>query len=238
MKKPNKKATTYWLYGRHAVLAACANPQRHVRRVWFSGRVRPEGVSEAIPAQAVEPVQLHKVCGKEAVHQGIAAEVDPLNPPDLSELAQSGARLWLLDRVSDPHNIGAMMRTAAAFGIAALILPRDHAPGESAVMAKAACGALEQVPLVPVTNLSKAMQELKTQGFWLIGLDGQAKDPVSRLKEFRPQAVVFGAEGSGLRRLTRESCDMLLSIPIRPEMESLNVSNAAAIIGYIGYETN
>ena len=135
--------------------------------------------------------------------------------------------------MTDPHNIGAMLRTASAFGFGALVLPKDGAPGESAVMAKAACGALERVPMLSVTNLSQAIKSMKSAGYWLAGMDGSAREDVSKLAEYSPLGLVMGAEGAGLRRLSAESCDLLVKIPIAAQMESLNVSNAAAIAMFV-----
>lgn len=229
MAKKSQKTGTYWLYGRHAVQAACENSQRSLRRVYYSAKQRPDWLAAKISAERREPDALQRMLGTDAVHQGIAAEVDPLDQPHLEELLPTKAPLLLLDQITDPHNIGAMLRSAAAFGVGALVLPKDGSPGESAVMAKAACGALERVPLVSVTNLAQAMKTMKDAGYWLVGMDGTARETVSKLRDYRPVGLVMGAEGKGVRRLTADSCDVMVKIPISGAMESLNVSNAAAV---------
>ncbi len=227
----------YWLYGRHAVAAALANPARRILRLWLTsaGEERLGDAGRTLPVTRVDGEQLARVLGEEAVHQGIAAEVMPLESAAIEDvLAAAGADavLLVLDQVTDPHNVGAILRSAAAFGAAAILLARDHAPTEGATMAKTACGALETVPLVYVTNLVRALEETKRAGFWVVGLDGEAKTALHDHAMQGKRAVVLGAEGKGLRRLTVEACDLLAKLPIRPQMESLNVSNAAAIALY------
>lgn len=229
--KPSKKSGTYWLYGRHAVQSACENPQRQIRRLLYSGKQAPAWAN--CPAESATGQQIERIVGADAVHQGVIAEANPLAQPHLEELLPAQKPLLLLDQVTDPHNIGAMLRTAAAFGIGALVLPKDGAPSESAVMAKAACGALERIPLVSVTNLAQAMNAMKEAGYWLVGMDGQAKNSIDKIKEYKPLGLVMGAEGAGLRRLSAQTCDLLVKIPISSDMESLNVSNAAAIACYL-----
>jgi 23S rRNA (guanosine2251-2'-O)-methyltransferase len=231
MAKTTKKSSTYWLYGRHAVRAACDNPNRVIKRLLYSGKQQPDWARGK--AEPSDNAQLERIVGREAVHQGVVAEVDALAQPHLEELLPAKQPLLLLDQVTDPHNIGAMLRTAAAFGFGAVVLPKDGAPGESAVMAKAACGALERVPMLSVTNLTQAMKAMKSAGYWLAGMDGTAREEVRKLAEFSPLGLVMGAEGAGLRRLTAESCDLLVNIPIAAQMESLNVSNAAAIAMFV-----
>lgn len=228
------KSGTYWLYGRHAAQAALENPQRQVRRILVAARELPGWLPAAYraKAEAVEATQIARHVGEQAVHQGIALEVDPLAQPHLEELLPATPPLVLLDQISDPQNIGAMLRSAAAFGVRALVLPKDHAPGESAAMAKTASGALERVALISVTNLAQTMETLKEAGYWLAGLEAGGRADVEQLAQHRPLALVLGAEGRGLRRLTRERCDVLAHIPMRGGMESLNVSAAAAIAMY------
>ena len=231
MAKNAPKSGTYWLYGRHAVEAALSNPQRRVRRVLCAAKEIPNWL-QAVKPERVDAQQIDKRVGRDAVHQGVAAEVDPLDAPHISEIAATKQPVLMLDQVTDPHNIGAILRSAAAFGIAAVMVPKDHAPNESGVMAKAACGALEHVPLVPIGNLAQAIKELKKEDYWILGLDGEARESVDKAKNYQPLALVLGAEGKGMRRLTRELCDLLVKIPIDATMESLNVSNAAAIALY------
>lgn len=238
-KRPqqNKKpalANTYWLWGRHACGAALENDQRRVRRICAtpamaelldlrSDHPRPE----ILDAKAIE-----NYTGTEAVHQGIALEVFPLEPLDIEDILPNTRPLVILDQVTDPHNVGAILRSAAAFDAAAVVLPRDHAAPQGGVMARAAAGALDIVPLVYVTNLSRALGEIKEAGYWVVGLDGEATTEIGKAKLNSKTALVLGAEGKGMRRLTQDSCDILVKLPIHPQMESLNVSNAAAIALY------
>lgn len=229
----------YWLYGVHAVVAAMGNPGRRIRRLAFAG-----GVPEAVAAlhdkarhprpETLESKALSHLLPPEAVHQGVAALVEPLAGISLHEILENGVEkpLLLLDQVTDPHNVGAILRSAAAFGAGAVVLTEHHAPSEGAVMAKAASGALELVSLVYVSNLSQAMAEVKKAGYWVAGLDGEARQAMHEAKLSRNTALVLGAEGKGLRRLTAERCDLLVKLPIDPKMESLNVSNAAAVALY------
>jgi 23S rRNA (guanosine2251-2'-O)-methyltransferase len=230
-QKP-KRSLTYWMYGQHPCAAAAGNPERRIRRVvatkaadlsWLQGhQLRPE---------MMEGDKLARLLPEGAVHQGVACEVEPLDDIHLDQVTGRGG-LAVLDQITDPHNVGAILRSAAAFDIAALIMPKDHAPAESGVMAKAASGALELVPCVRVTNLASTLNELKEEGYWIAGLDAGGSKMVDAASEFNPLCLVLGAEGKGLRRLTAERCDIILSIPISKRMESLNVSNAAAIAFY------
>ena len=173
----------------------------------------------------------------DAVHQGIADHADPLPEPALGDLLdataeRAGAVLVILDQATDPRNVGAVMRSAAAFGCAGVVVHKHHAPPETGALAKTASGALETVPLVRAGNLSRAMNEIKEAGFWCIGLDGGAEETLAAVVPSGRTALVLGAEGAGLRRLTAETCDRLARIPISANMESLNLSNAAAIALY------
>lgn len=233
---------TYWLYGHHAVLAALGNPARAIRRVVATKNALPK-LAQWAGAHTIEEVDsrfLEKNLPDGAVHQGLAAEVAPLPRPDLHDILNVNPTrpLLLLDQVTDPHNIGAILRSAAAFDAEAIIITAHGAPAESAVMAKAASGALEMIPLVAVTNLSQAMELIKKAGYWVAGLDGEAKQTLAEAKLGQKTALVLGAEGRGLRRLTAERCDLLVRLPISPRMESLNVSNAAAVALYaLGFST-
>lgn len=222
----------YWLYGHHAVAAALANPRREVRRVLATKQAQTAlAVTAKVKPQPADASAIDKLLPKDAVHQGIAAEVLPLAPPALEEVL-GGKPLLMLDQVTDPHNVGAILRSAAAFGAGAVIVQDRHSPPEGGVMAKAASGALEVVPLVPVTNLSQALQQVKEAGYWCAGLDGDAPLPIHQAKLGPKTVLVLGAEGRGLRRLVGEHCDLLVKIPISGQMESLNVSNAAAVALY------
>lgn len=240
--KPDKmkqsRPGAYWLYGAHAVLSALENPQRVVHRVVATRNAMPK-LEGKLAARHPKPEEaearvFERLLPEGAVHQGLAIEVGALAQPHLSELladAPAGP-LLLLDQVSDPHNVGAILRSAAAFDVAAVIVTQHGAPLEGAVMAKAASGALELVPLVTVVNLSQAMEEIKKAGYWVAGLDGEAPQAIHQAKLDAKTALVLGAEGKGLRRLTAERCDLLVKLPISARMESLNVSNAAAVALY------
>jgi 23S rRNA (guanosine2251-2'-O)-methyltransferase len=228
------------LYGRHAVIAALANPDRVVRKIW--------GTREAIMALELPPVlpivyadvaDLGRMVPGDAPHQGIVAEVEPLEDIWLGDLIEMGvgeqaARrpIVVLDQVTDPHNVGAIFRSAAAFDALGIVTQDRHSPPESGVLARAASGALEFMPWVRVVNLSRALDELAEAGYWRIGLDGTAKATLAQSWSGDRIALVLGAEGEGLRHNSAEHCDLLAKLPMSPRMESLNVSNAAAIALY------
>lgn len=224
-------------WGRHAVTAALANPERRVRKIW--------GTREALGALELPPIlpityadvaDLARMVPSDAPHQGIVIEVDPLEEIWLGDLLEQGADdrrpLLVLDHVTDPHNVGAILRSAAAFDALGIVTQDRHAPPESGSLARAASGALELVPWVRVVNLARALDEIGEAGFWRIGLAGEAKGTLSEvLGDTRP-ALVLGAEGEGMRHNTAAHCDELARLPISPRVESLNVSNAAAIALY------
>lgn len=229
--KHTERHGRYWLYGAHAVASALANPQRTVRRI-----LSLRDAAFAFPLEShhpkpeiLEQKEMVLLLGPDAVHQGVAIEVEPLDQPFLEEVIRGNAPLVFLDQVTDPHNVGAILRSAAAFGAAAVIIPKDNSASETAVMAKAASGALDIVPLVTVTNLATALRDVQEAGYWVAGLAGDAKQTFAEAKLGKKTALVLGAEGRGMRRLTAESCDILVKLPIDSRMESLNVSNAAAI---------
>jgi len=226
-----------WLYGRHAVEMALRNPERRVLRLLAT---RDSAASLASIRPGVEPSivdrhALERALPPGAVHQGMALLAEPLAQPDLDGLLArlvGDAVIVVLDQVTDPHNVGAILRTAAAFGAAAVLTPSRHAPTETATLAKAASGALEHVPLIAATNLDRALQHLKEAGFWCIGLDAAAETPLARARLDGRVALVLGAEGAGLRRLTTRGCDLLVHLPTAGPIGSLNVSNAAAVALY------
>lgn len=229
--KHTERAGRYWLYGAHAVAAALSNPERKIKRI-----LSLRDAAFAYPLESYHPrpeileqKELVLLLGPEAVHQGVAVEVEPLEQPFLDEVIRGDRPLLVLDQVTDPHNVGAILRSAAAFDAGAVIVPKDHSAPETAVMAKSASGALDIVPLVTVTNLATALREIQEAGYWVAGLSGHASMTVSEAKLHRKTCLVLGAEGKGMRRLTEESCDVLVKLPMSERMESLNVSNAAAI---------
>jgi len=223
------------LYGVHTVNAALANPRRKLRRLWTTRNAAQRLVTPTCGGgsepEIVLPQTIDRITGPDAVHQGVAAEFDPLPQPRLDEIPRGGV-IVLLDQVTDPHNVGAIIRSCAAFAATALVTTARHSPDGSSVLLKAASGAMEHVPFVKVTNLSRAMEELKDYGFTLVGLDGAADADIARFSAARPLALVLGAEGKGLRELTRKSCDHLARIDLAGSIESLNVSNAAAVSLY------
>jgi 23S rRNA (guanosine2251-2'-O)-methyltransferase len=166
------------------------------------------------------------------VHQGLLAEADPLPVPSIDEL-ESGGVVLVLDQITDPHNVGAILRSAAAFAVRAIVTTARHSPEATGVLAKSASGALELVPLVLVQNLARGMEELRARGFLLVGLDSTGETDLADLTLRTPLALVLGAEGKGLRQLTRSTCDHVARIDLPGEIKSLNVSNAAALGLYV-----
>ena len=229
----------YWLYGIHAALAALGNPKREVLDLCVTpgfAENHPETVEKA-GARVIERADLDALLPEAAVHQGIALRVKPLVFVDSWDVlgtapAQGKQCVAILDQATDPRNVGAVLRSAAAFGIKCVIIQDRYAPPETGALAKAASGALEHVPLVRVTNLAREMDDLKSAGFWCIGLDGHTDMALRDTRLDGPTAFVLGAEGKGLRRLTREKCDVLVRIPLSEAVESLNLANAASIAFY------
>ncbi len=240
------------LYGVHAVAAALANPVRRCHRLVVTAE-GAAALEAALAGRALAPGPRALVEGPEersrheidrlappgAVHQGIVLDASPLPAVDLTAAArqalQAGAgaaRLVVLDQVSDPHNVGAILRSAAAFGVSTLVVQERHTPHATGTLAKAASGALEAVALVRVTNVARALVILQDIGYWCLGLDARAPHAIADVAATTPAALVLGSEGGGLRRLTRERCDLTAAIPMPGAMPSLNVSNAAAIALY------
>ncbi len=221
------------LYGVHAVHEALRNPKRRIHRI-LAGENALQRLQDAgiAPGKAeilhVRPEELDRALGPDAVHQGIAIEAEPLPSPALEDLAPEGVVI-VLDQVTDPHNVGAILRTAAAFAAKALVLTERHSPGATGVLAKAASGGLEHCPIIHVGNLAQALVKLGDLGFLRIGLDSEGPADLRDLAPEPPVALVLGAEGKGLRRLTRERCDALARLDMPGAIRSLNVSNAAAL---------
>ena len=223
------------LYGLHTVSEALDNPRRRIRRVVATqnaaSRLDENLGKRGLKAEIVHPGDLDRLTGPEAVHQGVALLAEPLPHLALDEIARDGT-VVVLDQVSDPHNVGAILRSCAAFGVCALVTTSRHSPAVTGVLAKAASGALEHVPLVSVTNLARALDELKDMGFTVLGLDSEAPEPIEAHAGERPVALVLGAEGKGLRHLTRQHCTFLVRLDVPGPIRSLNVSNAAALALY------
>lgn len=233
---------TVWLFGLHAVRDALLNPARQKLRLVLTKNAfdkLEDAVSQAgIEPEIVDPRKFSVPIDEGSVHQGAALEVKPLNWGKLADVAISGVGaplVVLLDRVTDPHNVGAVLRSAEVFGARAVIAPRHHSAPETGALAKTASGALERQPYLRVTNLAEAMDELREMGFVLLGLDGEAEVTLAEAVAeagTRPIGLVMGAEGPGLREKTRETCDRLVRIPYPGGFGSLNVSNAAAVALY------
>ena len=221
-----------YLYGLHTVEEALANPKRRHRALLITEnalrRLQERMPVMPIAPQIVKPDEIDRLVGMDAVHQGVALDTEPLPSPHIRDLAAKGI-LLVLDQVTDPHNVGAIMRTAAAFGAEGVIVTERHSPEASGVLAKAASGGLEHCPLIEVVNLAQTLTELGELGFWRVGLDSEGPAIVVDSLATAPIALVLGAEGKGLRRLTRERCDVLARLDMPGAIKSLNVSNAAAV---------
>jgi 23S rRNA (guanosine2251-2'-O)-methyltransferase len=225
------------LYGWHTVAAALANPQRRIRKLFLSEnaakRLADDHIDTRVTPEIVRPALIDQRLGPDAVHQGLLAEADPLPSPDIETLPQEGIVL-VLDQITDPHNVGAIIRSAAAFAVKAIVTTARHSPEATGVLAKSASGALELVPLVMVQNLARALTEMNDQGFLTVGLDSQGGEDLGAVTLRQPLALVLGAEGKGLRQLTRETCGVVARLDMPGEIKSLNVSNAAVLALYIG----
>jgi len=225
------------LYGWHTVAMALQNPKRHIRKLLLTEnaarRLAEENIPTRIAPEMVRPNEIDRLLTPDAVHQGLLAEADPLPSPDIETLAQEGMVL-VLDQITDPHNVGAILRSAAAFKVNAIVTTARHSPEATGVLAKAASGALELVPLVTVQNLARALTRLNERGFMTVGLDSEGGDNLSAVTLRQPLALVLGAEGKGLRQLTRETCSAVARLDMPGEIKSLNVSNAAVLALYIG----
>ncbi|ARQ01294.1 23S rRNA (guanosine(2251)-2'-O)-methyltransferase RlmB [Pseudorhodoplanes sinuspersici] len=234
--RPQTDVSVAILYGWHTVQAALANPKRRIRTLFATEnaakRLAEEGVPLKVTAQIVRPDEIARKLGPDAVHNGLLAEADPLDNPDIAEVPDDGVVL-VLDQITDPHNVGAIMRSAAAFGVKALITTARHSPEATGVLAKSASGALDYVPLVLVQNLARALGALKDRGFLVVGLDSEGHADLAETALTAPLALVLGAEGKGLRQLTRETCDRTARLDLPGEIKSLNVSNAAALALYV-----
>jgi len=224
------------LYGWHSVTAALTNPNRRIRRLLATEnalrRLADEGINVSISPEVMRPDALAARLTPDAMHQGLIAEADPLPSPAIEDLPATGIVL-VLDQITDPHNVGAILRTAAAFAVAAVVTTARHSPEATGVLAKSASGALELVPIVIVQNLARALAGLKARGFLTVGLDSEAADDLAAIALPEPLALVLGAEGKGLRQLTGATCDRLARLALPGAIKSLNVSNAAALALYI-----
>ncbi len=223
------------LYGWHTVAAALANPKRTVRKITATEnaarRLTEDGLTLPVTPEIVRPEAIAARLSPDAVHQGLLVEADPLPSPDLEDLEAAGTVL-VLDQITDPHNVGAILRTAAAFAVKAVITTARHSPEATGVLAKSASGALDLIPIVAVQNLARALDALKERGFLTVGLDSDGETDLSQAALREPLALVLGAEGKGLRQLTAQTCDIRARLDLPGAIKSLNVSNAAAVALY------
>ena len=240
-EQEDRRPDRLWIYGRHAALAAIANPKRRIKRI-FATDAALDWIGEArLPLERVKPPQkvdaaaIDRLLHEGAVHQGIAVEVDELPRTRLKEACEPDGALSpvvVLDQVTDPHNIGAVFRSAAAFGARAIVVQDRRTPPLAGALAKAAAGAVETVPCVEVVNIARALEGLKALGYFCAGLASDTDATIDAMPADRPIALVLGAEGAGLRRLVRMTCDGVYAIPIARDVDSLNISNAAAVALY------
>jgi len=220
------------IYGFHAVSAALRAPRRELVRLYATEaaaeRLAPEIAARGVETKIVAAEDIAARTPRDAVHQGVLLEARPLAPIDISELPVDGL-VVALDQITDPHNVGAILRTAAAFAVNALLTTERHTPEFAGALAKSASGGLEHVPICSVVNLARALDELGDLGYWRIGLDSEAPGLLADARLARPLVLVLGAEDKGLRRLTRERCDATARLDLPGAIKSLNVSNACAI---------
>ena len=223
------------LYGWHTVVEALRNPQRRIRQLWLTENAarRLAEAEIALPSahELVRPDAIDRRLGPDAVHQGLLAEAEPLAAPEVEELREGV--VLALDQVTDPHNVGAVLRSAAAFAVTAIVTTARHSPEATGVLAKSASGALEHVPIVTVRNLAQGLEALRANGFRLVGLDSAGDGDLAAADLQHPLVLVLGAEGKGLRQLTRATCDAVARLDLPGAIKSLNVSNAAALALYI-----
>jgi len=224
------------IYGWHSVKAALENPARKIHRLIATEnalrRLQDDEVALAVEPELVRADEIDELVGPDAVHQGLLLEVDPLPSPDIDDVDLSGIVL-VLDQITDPHNVGAILRSAAAFSVTAIVTTSRHSPEATGVLAKAASGALEFVPMVMVPNLARALESLKSRNVFVVGLDSSGEADLADLGVRAPLAIVLGAEGKGLRQLTRATCDQVARVDLPGKIKSLNVSNAAALALYV-----
>lgn len=220
------------LYGAHAVREALTSRRRKLVALYATETALPR-IADLARAAGLEPRlvearELTRHLGEEAVHQGLLLEARPLPEADIGDIESKSGVVLALDQITDPHNVGAILRTACAFGVDALVVTERHSPEFTGVLAKAASGALEHVTIVSVVNLARALDQLRERGYGVVGLDSEGAEPIETIPLTKPLALVLGAEGKGLRRLTRERCDLVARLDLPGPIKSLNVSNACA----------
>jgi 23S rRNA (guanosine2251-2'-O)-methyltransferase len=246
MKKNFKKETNHQsstsehiIYGRHAVISALSNPKRIIKKLLITKENKAEidDLKQNISYSIVDKKDIDKILPKDAVHQGFALYCNRLETYDIRDLValsnnKDKCHILILDQVTDPQNIGAIIRSCAAFDTLGLIVQDKNSPLESGAMVKASAGTIEFVPISRVTNLSRAIEILKENNFWVMGMDGYATTTIDKINKSGKIAIVMGSEGKGMRRLVQENCDSSVKLPISSNVESLNVSTAAAIALY------
>lgn len=226
-----------YIYGIHSCAMALQNPKRIVEKIWLSN----ETLIQKLPPLGkhkwtlVDKSFFNQLVPRDAVHQGVIIQVQPLPPTPLDFLQNDlslNQVVLFLDQVNDPHNVGAIMRSCAIFGVKAIVLPHDNSPQESGVLAKSASGALELIPIIKVVNISQSLKQLKQWGFWCYGLDEKGEKMLHQKKMSGKIALILGAEGGGMRQLTKANCDEIFKLPASSQFTTLNVSNATAIVLY------
>ncbi len=234
-KKPKSDGNENLLYGLHSVIAGLNNPKRKFKSLYATqntaDKVESLAKERGINLEILTGRDLENICGQGTVHQGIVGKVYPLPALDIRDIEPQGL-VVVLDQLTDPHNVGAILRTAAAFNVQAIVTQDRNSPQGSAILAKTASGGMEHVPIIEVTNLARAMDQLKKINFTLIGLDSEADQAMADINIPLPLAIVLGAEGKGLRHKTRQNCDLMARLDMPGQIKSLNVSNAAAICLY------
>ncbi len=233
------KSDKLWIFGKHAVIAALESSKRVVFSLMLTKNAYEELKSAAmLPPKTeidlVDSSRITMIVGKDALHQGFAALVSGIGKIDVKSLIKrlepkGRSMIIALDQLTDPHNVGAIIRTAVAFKADAILTTKDNSVIDSPSLAKASSGGIEDIEIVVASNLVMSFKQLKEAGYWIIGMDAGTKDHINKIVEYEKVVIVMGSEGGGLRRLTMENCDLLLKIPMSGKMESLNVSNAAAI---------
>jgi 23S rRNA (guanosine2251-2'-O)-methyltransferase len=230
--RDRKEANVSIIYGFHSVAAALRAPRRELIRLYATAaaaeRLGAEIAARGLETRIMSPEAISARSPREAVHQGLLLEARPLAPIDIADLPADGLVL-VLDQITDPHNVGAILRTGAAFAVDALVTTERHSPEFAGTLAKSASGGLEHVPICSVPNLARALSEMGDMGYWRIGLDSEAETRLADETLSRPLALILGAEDKGLRRLTRERCDRMARLDLPGAIKSLNVSNACAI---------
>jgi len=239
-----KKSNIVNIYGKHSVESAIKNPERLINKILCSqdnfdhfDSLCKENDKKHIEIKVVDKREITNHLTSDATHQGVMAQAKPLELYSIEEVCalannKENCNVIILDQVTDPHNVGAIIRSAAAFGTLAVILTDKNSPNETGSMCKTSAGTIEYMPVCKVLNLARALDVLKKAGFWTIGMDGHAKQTVSSVNKAGKNAIVMGSEGKGMRRLTEENCDITIKLPMAKNVESLNVSTAASIVLY------